>query len=114
MLQLILSILGMFILFVVVLQASFIFVEGLQEDCNEYLFGDQFNVTVPEPFHQNVTILEKEHRNRNMRGDVFNVIYKTESGDIQVDNNRTLYYLVEEGESYNVIGQYAIRDIIKE
>lgn len=85
--------------------------ETEENDFEIYLENMTSNSTT---FYQNITILDNEHRERSFRSDVYNVIYETEAGEIQKDNNMTLYYSVEEGHSYNVSGMYSVRGIIGE
>lgn len=91
--------------------------EVLQTAGEDITFEDFFNGNVTSnttEYYQNITILDKDYKQRSFRSDVYNVVYKTETGDIQKDNNMTLYYSVEEGRSYNISGKYVIRGIVGE
>lgn len=64
--------------------------------------------------YQNITILDKEYKQRSFRSDVYNVVYRMEDGNLTKTNDMELYYSVEEGKAYNVSWVYGVEDVIGE
>jgi len=64
--------------------------------------------------YQTITIVDKEYKQRSFRSDVYNVVLKTEDGDIIKRNDMDLYYSVDEGKSYNASFQYGFNEVVSE
>lgn len=71
----------------------------LTQCCNNFSSGPIQQQAV---VYQHITVLDKQYIQRTLLSDVYNVIYKTESGEIEKIDNMTLYYSVEKGHTYNV------------